>query len=119
MGRKGFTLLEIMVSMVILSIVVPGIFCTIMYATKIKEESKRLIQAVNQAQTMIERTRAETWFTYPLGTSPALSIGTHVPGEVGLSSTPAITNASSSDWYYEVSQIGGFKKGVVTVTWEE
>lgn len=118
-GKGGFSLLEVIIAMLIMSIAVPGIFCTIVYATKIKQEAKNLRQAVYQAQTMIERTRAETWLTYPLGTSPALSIGTHTFREVGLSSTPAITNGSLSDWYYVVSPIGGCKKGVVTVKWEE
>ena len=50
--------------------------------------------------------------------TPALPY--HDPSELGLYSSPTITNVYSPQWSYTVIPVvGGFKRGVITVEWYE
>ena len=68
--KKGFTLVEIMVSMIILSLLASGLFSVMVSARYLISRSKRRVAAVEVAQAEIENkkqyVRDDTWDTGPL-----------------------------------------------------
>lgn len=124
MDRKGFTLLEIIISMLIFSIVVSGSFSLIVTANKFAVSSKNRLQACNQAQRVLEKLRyyCSEDPNDPAGSDIAFSVGTgHSPTEVRLGARPDIEGVVSPVWSYDVSTVSGSncKQVDVTVSWVE
>jgi prepilin-type N-terminal cleavage/methylation domain-containing protein len=116
---KGFSLLEVVVSMMIFAVLVPGVFTMAIYAKSVRCRTQNVLQAAYQAQTVMERSRYMSTDDF-FGTSRVLSTGdTHSPNELSLSDNPDISNAISPEWYYNVTTVSGFKKGTITVRWQE
>ena len=120
--EKGFSLLEVIVSMLILSIVVPGTFCLIVTSNSSLEESKQRLQAVNQALAVIERLRyyVSSDPADPVFAGRALADGTdYSPVIVGLRATPSVESDSMATWNYDVTSMTdtNCKRVDVAVNW--
>ena len=125
MKKEGFTLLEIIVSMLILSIVVAGSFGMMVTTNKLLVNAEHRLQAVNQAQAVLERLRMYVSAdpNNPAGSGGAFDIKPdHNPSdEIGLSPGPDIPGVNSPAWSYNVAQVLGSRcrQVEVTTTWEE
>lgn len=124
MKRRGFSLLEVVVSMLILSIVIPGVLGILVTASKHLIEARNRLQAAYQSQAVLEKLR---WYVSedpnsPTGAGTVFSIGTtHSPTEIGLGAYPDMEGAGSSNWSYVVTEITGTncREVSATLNWEE
>lgn len=126
--NSGFTLLEIVIAMLILSIVTAGTYGLFVTNYKFLTEAKHRLQAVNQASTVLERLRiyVSSHSDVPVGAGEAFSNGTsgmQSPTVIGLGGQPEIEGAvtGSQTWDYVVSDVAhtDCKKVTVTVRWGE
>lgn len=97
MNKRGFTLVEIMVAMVILALISTGVFSVMLSARYLVQRSKRRLIAIEIAKREIENKRqfirADTWYTpgNPLDDTGAWS-----------GWTPAASGPYSYEWRYRV-----------------
>lgn len=124
MKNKGFTLIEIVVSMLILSLVVAGSFSLYVTANGQVNNAKHRLQAVNQAMGVLERLRyyVSVDSNNPENSDQALSVNTGISPElIGLPAEPDISDVSLPRWYYDVKTVSGSncKEVSVSVKWEE
>lgn len=118
MNKSGFTLLELVVSMLILSITVAGSFGLITTCYKKINEAKLELQAVNQAATILEQLK--TYVRDDDVGNNAFTEGDHNSlTDIGLGIEPEIQNVSSKEWEYSVGTDGDNKIVTATVKWEE
>ena len=125
----GFTLLEIVVSMLILGLVVSGVFALFVSSSKFISQARYRLQALNYARMVTEHLDAYVSAANTLpapsnagtGTGCALSSGVHNPSELGIAS-PLILDGISYNGNYEViNDIDGtdLEQVTVTVNWTE
>lgn len=127
MRSRGFTLLEIVVSMIILSIVVAGAYGLFVSNYKLLTDAKHRLQAVNQAATVMEKLKsyvsADPNLPANAGEWGALKTGTNYSPQtqIGLDAVPFITGVSNPQWKYSVENVTGtdIKKVTVIVNWDE
>lgn len=135
MNRKGFSLLEVIVSALILSIITIGSFTMLITAREKLNEALIRLQASNQAETVLEKLR---WYvcadTNPspysgpstnaggvLTTEGAFTDGSHSPTDINLSASPDMPDiAYSPVWGYDVSIVSGSncRQVEVVVGWD-
>lgn len=127
----GFTLLEIIISMLILSMVTAGIFGLFVTSSKYIVEAGHRLQAINYARQVAENLKiyvtADTTTPIPPGANTALIAGTDKPyTDSGIATTPqnSITNTNIGvgvpTCTYTVQDLaGGLKSATITVTWNE
>ena len=77
-GKRGFTLLELMVAVGILVIVIAGVFSSIVYAVLLNETSSNLAIAANDAQSVLEQMKAGGFANLSAYTPP---VYTNLPSE--------------------------------------
>lgn len=122
MKKEGFTLLEIIVSMMILSIVVAGSFGMMVTTNKMLVNAEHRLQAVNQGQAVLEKLRSYV-SAEPVNPDPFDTVNCpHDPVNMGLfNGPPSISNVDAPKWEYGVSSVSGSRcRHVdVTVTWGE
>lgn len=122
MKNNAFTLLEIIVAMLILSIVTAGTYGLFVTNYKFLTEAKHRLQAVNQASTVLERLRmyVSESENLPTDAGTVLTVATHAPTEIELGSTPTMEGVTG-EWDYVVSDVAhtDCKKVTVTVKWGE
>ena len=56
---RGFTLVEVMISMAVLAVTILGVLMMLMAAEALSEDSKNLTQAVEDARSIMERIRKD------------------------------------------------------------
>lgn len=125
----GFTLLEIVVSMLILSLVVSGVFALFVTSHKYINESRCRLQALNYARMVTEHLNvyvsAGNLPPAPpnAGTGPggALEAGDHDLSEINLASPLNLDGTNYHCNYAVASNIDGtdLEQVTVTVTWTE
>lgn len=122
-NKSGFSLLEVVVSIVIMSIAVPGTFHMIMAANEKLAESKERLQAVNQAQAVIERLRyyvsADPDNPTDAGNALADGIGYSPASYIGMEANPNIDTDPAASWVYDVTSLAdsNCRQVDVTVSW--
>lgn len=138
MKSNAFTLLEIIVAMLILSIVTAGTYGLFVTNYKFLLEAKHRLTAVNQAGMVLEKLRvyvtANTIPILPVGAETAFQgdingdgnvdeHDKHLPSSIGLDEHPDIETGMSGAWYYLVSEVpdtnSECKKVTVDVVWSE
>ena len=99
MNKRGFTLVEIMVAMIILALLSTGVFSVMLSARYLVQRSKRRLIAIEIARREIENhrqfIRADTWYTSGPG-NPLDDTG------AWLSWTSAVSGPYSYQWRYRV-----------------
>lgn len=134
MKSTAFTLLEVIISILILSIVTAGTYGLFVTNYKFIIEAKQRLQAVNQASAILEKLRMYV-SEDPVGPliGAELSNGTHFPKDIGLDDMPDIDGVSDNESSYIVEDINwdvegdqalaiapiDIKKVTVTVKWNE
>lgn len=124
MKGRGFSLLEVVVSMLILSIVIPGVLGILVTANVHLIDARNRLQAAYQSQAILEKLR---WYVSedpnnPAGAGTVFGIGTtHSPTELGLDDYPALEGVGSSSWSYVVTDVPGTscREVSATINWEE
>ncbi len=117
--NKGFTLTEIMVSVVIIVIIAGGLFGAFMGAQQFLNRSKHRMQAYNFAMDAIDKLRSN----YAYSSSSAMNIGN---GHLDIEIDPAgIIQGDMSGLggtlNYDVTepQANGYKQVTIKVHWDE
>jgi prepilin-type N-terminal cleavage/methylation domain-containing protein len=135
MKNKGFTLLEIVISMLILSLVVAGAYGLFVSNYRLLVDAKHRLQAVNQAAAVMEKLKSYVSAdpNLPINAGNALKTGdlnddgvvdatdVHLPqSEIGLLASPFMTEVANQKWNYKVEDVSGadIKKVTVTVNWD-
>lgn len=122
MKNNAFTLLEIIIAMLILSIVTAGTYGLFVTNYKFLIEAKHRLQAVNFANTVLEKLRMYVSENpdLPVNAGVALEPGEHSPNDIGLDSIPSIDGIEDKEWTYSVSDVTDTdcKKVIVKVSWD-
>lgn len=141
MKNNAFTLLEIIIAMLILSMVTAGTYGLFVTNHRFIAEAKHRLQAINQATAVAERLKmfvSEVPISEVINGNELLS-GEHSPSDIGLESEPSIEGVTDKQWNYTVTDmplveevidegakavaIGPpnteFKKATITVKWNE
>jgi prepilin-type N-terminal cleavage/methylation domain-containing protein len=118
MNKSAFTLLEVMVSVLILSMAVAGNFALLVTAKGFQTNAEHRYQAVCQAQTVVDKLR------YYVSSDPSIALvddPNHLVQDAGISDTLSISNVVNKNWGYKVDTVGatGGKDVTVKVSWEE
>lgn len=118
MKKSGFTLLEIIVSMLILSIVVAGSFGLFTTANNIIAKERRREQAYQQAAAILERLR---YYVYEGPDSPLNNNDTYSNLDQVELRNLEISGDNEPLWEYTVSDVKGTECKLVTakISWEE
>lgn len=126
MNKKGFTLLEVVISILIFSICIAGATATMITAFGFFNSAKHRLEAYKQAQAVLEKLRyypsSDPNNPSPIGVASVFSTGTHSPTEIGLGPNPTITGLQAlPEWAYYVDTVSGSncREVTVTVEWEE
>lgn len=140
MKNNAFTLLEIIIAMLILSMVTAGTYGLFVTNHKFIIEAKHRLQAVNYAIAVAEKLKMYVSENpeLPENAGVALEPGEHSPNDIGLDGIPSIDGIEDKEWSYVVTDMpsiegvveGGkylvadlpkteFKKVTVTVKWSE
>jgi prepilin-type N-terminal cleavage/methylation domain-containing protein len=122
-NEKGFTLLEVVVSMMIFSVVIPGVFTMFMTAKQYQNKAEYKLQAYKQALAVTEKLRyfVSADENFPESSGEALAVGQHADlSIINMNEIPNITGVDSSRWSYTVSGVEGANCKLVTMTvgWE-
>lgn len=104
---SGFSLLEIIIAMLILSIATAGTYGLFVTSYKFITEAKQRLQAVNQAAKVLERLRM---YVRADDLGNALNPGTYLPSSPSpwpteLSSSPTFDSGITGNWNYSVSNV--------------
>lgn len=125
-SSRGFSLLEIVIAMLILSVVVAGIFSLFITSTKFINEAGHRLQAINYARMVAENLKVYVSADpdTPSGAGTALGNGTHdnyTDSGITLLPRDAIVGATGQACTYRVEEIGtsGMKRVTITVSWNE
>lgn len=114
MGKKGFSLVELIVSTLIISILAAGVFGAFIGAKYVLNRARHRIQAFNFAKEVQDKLRSNYKYedtAMDLETHQALDIGVATPGEMD----PLVTSFT-----YDVSETpSAYKQVTVTFTWDE
>ena len=123
-GCAGFSLLEIIIAMLILSIVTAGSFSLYVTSQKHLTGAEQRLDAVNKAATVLEKLRFYVSENpdYPVNADNALAYGEGLsPTIIGLDPQPGEMN--NGQWFYEVTDdedpTTDWKVVTVAVTWDE
>jgi prepilin-type N-terminal cleavage/methylation domain-containing protein len=136
MNKNGFTLLEIVISMLILGMVVVGAYSLFVSNNKLLQDAKVRLQAVSQAFVVFEKlkmyvsanpdvpTNAKEVFKIgDLNADDVIdSLDVHSPDTyIGLGSAPSMTGVFNQKWNYKVEEVANtdLKKITVTVNWDQ
>jgi prepilin-type N-terminal cleavage/methylation domain-containing protein len=117
--KKGFSLLEIIISLVILGLTLLGIFSVFIAGRRYTERSKRKLVSLNIARQVVEKikedVRQDTWNTG----SNKLSVGTQ--NVSSIYSAPANFNDWSGTVECVVGGVGstGLRQATIKVKWTE
>lgn len=117
MNKKGFTLVEILTSTVIIAVLAGGMFGAFVGAQYIFNRARHRMQAVNFAREAQDRLRSN----YQYDSAPAMTIGTSKPeSNIGTIVRGDMTGLNTV-LTYDVSEpeANGYKKVIVRVTWDE
>jgi len=117
--KKGFSLLEIVISLIILGLTLAGIFSVFIAGRRYTERSRRKLVSLNVARQVIEKikedVRRDTWAS----STNRLSTGSH--DAAGIYTAPV----DFSDWQgtvtYQVGDAGtsGLRQATINVSWNE
>lgn len=126
MKESGFTLLELIISILILSIVVLGSTFLMISVNNQVDTAKHRLQAFNQAQAVVDKLRfyVSEDPDYPTDAGTILpDTATNLsPGQItGLTTNPIIPGINLPLWSYDVNLVSSTdcKMVNVIVTWEE
>lgn len=141
MKNTAFTLLEIVIAMLILSMVTAGTYGLFVTNHRFIAEAKHRLQAINQATAVAERLKmfvSEVPISEVINGNELLP-GEHLPSDIGLESTPSIDGVTDKEWSYVVTDmpsiegvgeegeevvtdfpfVAEFKKATITIKWSE
>ena len=121
MNKRGMTLIEVIISVVLVTIIAAGMFASFVTAKYIFNRERHRVQAFNFAEEAQARLRSE--FEYAdsemdVGTGkPESNIGTILEGELAEAGFNAVLEY---DVVAEpVGSTGSYKEVIVRVTWDE
>ncbi len=117
MNKKGLTLVEILVSVLIIAIISAGVFSAFVGAQYIFNRTRHRAQAFNFAREALDRLRSSTDYQY---NSLNMQEGTYDETAIITDKETDMANLNPS-LAYEVSGLDSdpYKTVTVTVTWEE
>ena len=118
LGRRGFSLIEILVATIILSLVVLGFTSNFMLIEKNNSGTQRQLRAVNFARVTLEELLKPT---RDYAADPDLSVGDHATEKLALPGDSGLPSGSRS-YKVETLQEGELTIGkqiTVTVGWDE
>ncbi len=112
--RKGFTLVESIISVVLIAIIGIGMFSAFSAVQYMFDRTRHRAQAFNFAKEAYDRLRSNYAYT-----DSEMSDTSHAEAEIGTIIRGEMLNLTS-ELTYDVSEIsGGYKEVAVTVTWQE
>ncbi len=117
MRNKGFTLMEVIISVLLVTVISAGVFGAFKAVQYIFNRSMHKMQAFNFAKEALDRLRSN----YNYNSSPQMDTGTNKPeSDIGSIVRGEITNFNTV-LTYDVSepQPDGYKEVGVSVTWTE
>ncbi|MBU4590871.1 MAG: type II secretion system GspH family protein [Candidatus Omnitrophica bacterium] len=115
-NRKGLSLIEIIVSVLIITIMAAGVFGAFVGTEYIFNRARHRLQAFNFAREVQDRLRGNYGYT-----DSQMNIATgHLESEVGSIIRGEMANLST-ELTYDVSEpeVNGYKKVEVKVSWTE
>ncbi|MCQ9206075.1 MAG: prepilin-type N-terminal cleavage/methylation domain-containing protein [Omnitrophica bacterium] len=105
--KKGLTLLELMVSIVLFLVVISGLLSTFVACMLLTRANSRLVIAAGDAQYLLEEVKALAYSDISAG-----YLSTNYP--------PAyFNNLDSESISFAINAVGGLKEVIVTVDWDE
>ena len=118
--KKGFSLLEIVISLVILGLTLAGIFSVFIAGRRYTERARRKLVSLNIGRQVLEKikedVRQDTW---DIAGSNRLTVGTHLV-ESGFITAPAGFDNWEGTISYEISNIANvLRQATITITWNE
>ncbi|NQT75638.1 MAG: type II secretion system protein [Candidatus Omnitrophica bacterium] len=125
-NRKGLSLTEIIVSVLIITIMAAGVFGAFVGTEYIFNRARHRLQAFNFAREVQDKLRSNCGYNetdYPdmdFGTHPASNIGVSILGDmIPLVDPEKFTYKVFTYDEDEGSKVDGYKKVEVKVIWEE
>jgi len=124
-NRKGLSLTEIIVSVLIITIMAAGVFGAFVGTEYIFNRARHRLQAFNFAREVQDKLRSNYGYDETVYTD--MDFGTHDPSNIDVSILgdlePLIIEEGGFTYkvytYAEGSQVDGYKKVEVKVIWEE
>ncbi len=106
LGKRGFSLLELLMAVAILLVVGAGVMAALTHCLLLTEASYNLVVAATDAQLVLEQIKARSYTTVPSYTVPTF---TNLVNET-VTITPAIGSFNTGAGYNDLQ---------VTVSWRE
>ncbi len=94
-GKKGFTLIEIVMIIVVVAITIPALLIILGQQTKQSVNAELQISATNLGQAMMEEIRSKCWDEFK--TSLPNCTGTGAPGALGINGGETAGNPATYD----------------------
>jgi len=117
MNNKALTLVEVIISTLLVAILAAGMFSAFIGANYIFNRHRHRIQAFNFAREAMDRLRSE----YTYSSNPQMNVGTDKPeSDIGTILKGELTDLNAV-FEYDVSEpeVNGYKKVEVEIVWEE
>ena len=116
--RKGFTLVESIISVLLLAIIGIGVFSAFSAVQSMFYRTRSRVQAFNFAREAYDRLRSNYRYTDPLMEDNG-PVSPHLESEIGTIIRGDMLNYTSSLIYYVSEVPGGYKEVTVSVRWWE
>ena len=115
-NRRGFTLIEVVTSTLIIAAMAAGMFGAFVGARYIFRHSTHKMQAINFAREAQDKLRVH--YAYD---DPELSVGSHTEAEIGAIIKGEMADLPNVQLTYDVSlpEPDGYKKVTVRISWDE
>ena len=118
-SKNGFTLIEVLVSMLILVIAVAGIFSVFTFTKRSTNIPGRQFQAMNLSRQQAEELRVAVQNYYYINNIGPLATGSYGPEPVNLGTLPGTRSYVVTNVDLDGDGIAESRKVTITVNWNE
>lgn len=114
--REGFTLIEVVIAALIITVMAAGMFGAFVGARYIFRRSRHKMQAFNFAREVQDKLRSNYIYT-----DSQMSVKSHIEAELGSIIRGEMASLMDTQLTYDVSEpaLDGYKKVTVRVNWDE
>ncbi|MDP6685779.1 MAG: prepilin-type N-terminal cleavage/methylation domain-containing protein [Candidatus Omnitrophota bacterium] len=118
MKKNGFTLIEIMLSVTLITIISLGMFAAYVGVWRFFHRARHRLQASNFSREVLDKLRSD--YGYNATDYPDMAVGVHDALDIGISAQGEIASRTTAFQYTVTEpQANGYKKIVATFTWDE